>query len=181
MDNVGQVYRDNWSKDRLRQIVFELVRHKVTRSTRMIPPELQRNEKLLSSSLPPWLCAHTRMKAYSGMRKNNSNILLSIWYMSYSWNYLQASILYFINHLTWFTSIGYSLFAYTLHAVFTKILSLQWYNSLCNLRPYSQSSMALFVCIPNFSKAVIRMFDSLSRDKEVITVLFPIYRFLSKN
>ena len=52
-----------------------------------------------------------------------------------------------------------------------KTTSLQCNN--CLLCPYSQSSLALFVCNPNFGQAVIRMFNCLSIDKEEITVSFP--------
>ena len=49
---------------------------------------------------------------------------------------------------------------------------LQWNKCLCTLWPYSQSSLALFVGIPNFFQAVIRMFNRLLTVKEEIIVLF---------
>ena len=39
--------------------------------------------------------------------------------------------------------------------------------------PTPRSSLALFASIPNFGRAVIWMFNSLSIDKEEIIMLFP--------
>ena len=44
--------------------------------------------------------------------------------------------------------------------------------------PYSQSSLALFACIPTFGQAVIRIFNCLSIDKEEITASFTKLRLL---
>ena len=51
--------------------------------------------------------------------------------------------------------------------------SLQWNNCLCILWPYSQFSVALFVCIPNLSQADTWMFKCLSNSKEETAVFIP--------
>ena len=50
---------------------------------------------------------------------------------------------------------------------------LQWNNCLCTLWSYSQSSAALFMCIPSLCQAVILMLKCLSINTEETTFFCP--------